>query len=66
MLQAIIILRASLITTSALINGFSNFLFKMKPEEAKQLTKKDKIVGRISHLVTWLYHLLSLYHISGV
>ncbi|CAN6906401.1 unnamed protein product [Brassica oleracea var. botrytis] len=64
--EAIIILRASLITTSALINGFSNFLFKMKPEEAKQLTKKDKIVGRISHLVTWLYHLLSLYHISGV
>uniref|UniRef100_A0A0D3D4D3 DUF674 family protein n=1 Tax=Brassica oleracea var. oleracea TaxID=109376 RepID=A0A0D3D4D3_BRAOL len=48
--EAIIILRASLITTSALINGFSNFLFKMKPEEAKQLTKKDKIVGRISHL----------------
>lgn len=43
-LQATSILRASLITTSALTNGLSDFLSKRKPEEANQLTKKDRKV----------------------
>ena len=40
LLQAVGLLRASLITTSALTNGLSNFLSKMKPQEAAQSTSK--------------------------
>ncbi|CAN6917017.1 unnamed protein product [Brassica oleracea var. botrytis] len=38
--EAVGLLRASLITTSALTNGLSNFLSKMKPQEAAQSTSK--------------------------
>jgi len=39
-LQATSLLRASLITTSALTNGLSNFLSKMDPDEVTQSTPK--------------------------
>ncbi|CAE5966620.1 unnamed protein product [Arabidopsis arenosa] len=38
--EATSLLRASLITTSALTNGLSNFLSKMEPDEATQSTPK--------------------------
>ncbi|ESQ37323.1 hypothetical protein EUTSA_v10002899mg [Eutrema salsugineum] len=38
--EAVSLLRASLITTSVLTNGLSNFLLKMKPQAATQSTSK--------------------------
>ncbi|CAH2065187.1 unnamed protein product [Thlaspi arvense] len=46
--QAVSLLRASLITTSALTNGLSNFLSKLKPKEAtpsaSKIPKSEKVL----------------------